>query len=103
MRAVFKPMYRQAMLGWDISLPMGVGFTPKGSRNPLGPAAVPPENGGDVTLGVNGLYMNAWNLNLAYTRFFGPSGNFLDDTNSYSYKQARADRDFVAFTVRRSF
>ncbi|WP_297837532.1 DUF1302 family protein [Pseudomonas sp.] len=103
MRAVFQPMYRQAMLGWDISLPMGVGFTPKGSRNPLGPAAVPPENGGDVTLGVNGLYMSAWNLNLAYTRFFGSSGNFLDDTNSYSYKQARADRDFVAFTVRRSF
>lgn len=103
MRAVFKPMYRQAVLGWDIGVPIGVGFTPKGSRNPLGPAAVPPENGGDLTVGISGLYMNAWNLNLAYTRFFGPSGTFLDDTNSYSYKQARADRDFIAFTVRRSF
>lgn len=103
MRAVFKPMYRQAVLGWDIGVPIGVGFTPKGSRNPLGPAAVPPENGGDLTIGISGLYMNAWNLNLAYTRFFGPSGTFLDETNSYSYKQARADRDFIAFTVRRSF
>ncbi len=103
MRAVFKPVYRQAMVGWDISVPMGVGFTPKGSRNPLGPAAVPAENGGDFTIGVGGLYMNAWDLNLAYTRFFGSAGAFLDGSNSYSYQQARADRDFVAFTVRRSF
>ncbi|MCO6056717.1 DUF1302 domain-containing protein [Pseudomonas sp. MOB-449] len=103
MRAVFEPMYRQALVGWDISIPMGVGFTPKGSRNPLGPAAVPPENGGDFTIGISGMYMNAWDLNLAYTRFFGPAGTFLDDTNSYSYQQARHDRDFVAFTVRRSF
>jgi hypothetical protein len=103
MRAVFEPVYRQALLGWDISVPLGVGFTPKGSRNPLGPAAVPAENGGDFTIGISGLYMNAWDLNLAYTRFFGSTGSFLDDTNSYSYEQARADRDFIAFTVRRSF
>ena len=103
MRAVFEPMYRQALVGWDISVPIGVGFTPKGSRNPLGPAAVPPENGGDLTVGISGLYMNAWDLNLAYTRFFGPAGPFLDGSNSYSYEQARDDRDFVAFTVRRSF
>ncbi|UVE19172.1 DUF1302 domain-containing protein [Pseudomonas sp. LS44] len=103
MRAVFEPMYRQALVGWDISVPMGVGFTPDGSRNPLGPAAVPAENGGDFTIGVSGLYMNQWDLNLAYTHFFGPAGTFLDETNSYSYQQARHDRDFVAFTVRRSF
>lgn len=103
MRMVFEPMYRQAMLGWDISLPMGVGFTPRGSRNPLGPSAVPPENGGDLTLGISGLYLNAWDLNLAYTHYFGSSGTFLDDSNSYSYQQTRADRDFIAFTVRRSF
>ncbi|RWU18301.1 DUF1302 domain-containing protein [Pseudomonas alkylphenolica] len=103
MRAVFEPMYRQALLGWDISVPMGVGFTPNGSRNALGPSAVPAENGGDFTIGVSGLYMNAWDLNLAYTRFFGSAGSFLDESNSYSYKQARADRDFIAFTVRRSF
>ncbi|AYC31286.1 DUF1302 family protein [Pseudomonas cavernae] len=103
MRAVFEPMYRQALVGWDISVPMGVGFTPDGSRNPLGPAAVPPENGGDFTIGVSGLYMSTWDLNLAYTHFFGPAGTFVDETNSYSYQQARHDRDFVAFTVRRSF
>ena len=103
MRMVFEPMYRQAMLGWDISVPMGVGFTPRGSRNALGPAAVPAENGGDFTVGISGLYMNAWDLNLAYTRFFGPAGTFLDGSNSYSYQQARDDRDFIAFTVRRSF
>lgn len=103
LRAVFTPMYRQALVGWDISLPMGVGYSPHGSRNILGPAAVPPEGGGDLTLGVSGLYMNEWNMTLAVTHFFGGAGTFLDESNAYSYQQARKDRDFVSFTVRHSF
>lgn len=103
MRAVFEPMYRQVLPGLDLSVPIGIGYTPKGSRNILGPWAVPAENGGDFTIGVNGVYMGAWDLNLAYTNFFGSTGTVLDGEGSYSYQQARADRDFVVFTVRHSF
>ena len=103
MRAVFEPMYRQVASGLDLSVPIGIGYTPKGSRNILGPWAVPPENGGDFTIGLSGLYMSEWDLNLAYTHFFGPSGPLLDQGMSYSYQQARKDRDFIAFTVRHSF
>lgn len=103
MRAVFKPTYRQLFSGWDIGVPVGIGFSPNGSRNILGPSAVPPEGGGDFTLGLSGLYMSEWEFNLAYTRFFGPGGEFLDENNEFSYRQARKDRDFVAVTVRHSF
>ena len=102
-RAVFEPTYRQAVAGWDIGVPIGIGYSPNGSRNILGSSAVPPEGGGDFTIGVNGLYMGEWEVSLAYTTFFGAGGEFLDANNEYSYRQARKDRDFVAFTVRHSF
>ena len=103
MRAVFKPMYRQVLTGLDVGVPIGIGYTPNGSRNILGPWSVPAEGGGDLTVGLSGLYMNAWDLNLAYTHYFGPTGELLDSAGAYSYRQARKDRDFIAFTVKRSF
>jgi len=103
MRGVFKPTYRQVFSGLDLSVPIGVGYTPKGSRNILGPWAVPAEDGGDFTIGLTGLYMNELELGLAYTHFFGSTGEVMDDSLSYSYQQARKDRDFVAFTAKYSF
>lgn len=103
MRGVFKPTYRQVVSGLDISVPIGVGYTPKGSRNILGPWAVPAEDGGDFTIGLTGLYMNEFELGLAYTHFFGSTGELLDEGMSYSYQQARKDRDFVAVTAKYSF
>ncbi|MDD2610223.1 MAG: DUF1302 family protein [Giesbergeria sp.] len=102
-RAVFEPMYRQVMPGLDLSVPMGVGYTPKGSRSVLGPSAVPPEGGGDFTLGLSGLYQQAWRFSVAYTHFFGSAGTLLDASQSFSYQQSRKDRNFLSFSVRRSF
>jgi hypothetical protein len=101
-RAVFEPTYRQVVSGLDLGVPIGVGYTFKGSRSSLGPA-FPPEDGGDFTLGLNGVYEQAWRFSLAYTRFFGTAGTLLDASQSFSYRQTRADRDFLALTVRRSF
>lgn len=103
MRAVFEPTYRQLFAGWDVGIPMGIGFSPNGSRNILGSSAVPAEGGGDFSIGLSGTYMSEWEFNLAYVNFFGPGGEFLDANNEYSYRQARKDRDFVSFTVRHSF
>jgi hypothetical protein len=102
LRAVLTPTYRQVMPGLDLDVPIGVGWTPKGSRSSLGPA-FPAEGGGDFTIGLNGLYENVWRVNLAYTRFFGTAAPLLDATNSFSYQQTLRDRDFVALTVRRTF
>ena len=102
LRAVLTPTYRQVMPGLDLDVPIGVGWTPKGSRSSLGPA-FPAEGGGDFTIGLNGTYESVWRINLAYTHFFGTAAPLFDATNSFSYQQTLKDRDFVALTVRRTF
>lgn len=104
MRMVFEPTYRQVMHGLDLGVPIGLGYTPKGSRSmALGPGGLPPEGGGDFSIGLNGSYLDVWRFTLAYTHYFGPRGNFLDANNHYSYKQAMKDRNFVSLSVRRTF
>lgn len=109
MRFVFEPVYRQVISGLDLGVPVGVGYSPKGSRSGVS-LAYPPENGGDATIGLNGTYLNSWQINLAYTHFFGKGDAFLverpDDPNgdpAFSYQQARKDRDFASLTVSRRF
>ncbi|MCM2310432.1 MAG: DUF1302 domain-containing protein [Steroidobacteraceae bacterium] len=109
LRMVFEPQYRQVMPGLDLGVPVGLGYTPKGSRSSLGPFAFPAEKGGDFTIGLNATYEQVWRINLAYTKFFGSAGTLLDlpanpaTPPSFTYQQSRKDRDFIAFTVRRSF
>lgn len=110
MRFVFEPVYRQVISGWDVGVPFGAGYSPKGSRSSVGPG-YPAENGGDVTLGLNGTYMNSLQLNLAYTHFYGKSDGFIvqrddypaDSSPAFSYQQALRDRDFVSLTARYRF
>lgn len=109
MRFVFEPVYRQVLTGLDLGIPVGAGYSPKGSRSGVS-LAYPPENGGDVTVGLNGTYLNSWQVNLAYTHFFGNGDAYIvdrkdpSDTNpAFSYQQARKDRDFASLTVSRRF
>lgn len=102
LRAVFEPTYRQVFPGLDLGVPVGIGYTPKGSRSSVGPG-YPADNGGDITLGLSGVYLGTWQVNLAYTNFFGKTGAFLDDSQSFSYQQSLKDRDFLSLSVRRSF
>ena len=107
-RGIFEPVYRQVVPGLDLSVPIGLGWSPKGSRSAvLGPGAFPADGGGDFSVGVNATYLDAWRFSLSYTHYFGETGAFLTPTsattNSYSYKQSLADRDFIAFSVRRTF
>lgn len=103
-RFILEPTYRQVMSGLDIGIPIGVGYTPKSSRSmALGPSGMPASGGGDLTIGLNGSYLDAWRFSLTYTRYFGPEGNFLDENNHFTYRQAMKDRNFVALSVRRTF
>lgn len=104
LRLQFEPTYRQVLPGLDLGVPIGVGYTPKGSRSmALGPGGMPASGGGDFTIGVNGSYLDVWRFSLAYTHYFGPEGNFLDANNHYTYKQTMNDRNFIALSVRRTF
>lgn len=99
-RIVLTPTYRQVMSGLDISVPIGFGYVPAGSRNPITPG---PSNAGNVTLGMNALYENAWQFNLAYTHYYGPAGALTTNQGQYTYLQSLKDRDFVSLSVRRTF
>lgn len=101
MRTVYEPMYRQAFAGMDISLPMGASYT-HGNSSALG-TGFGVNNGGDLNIGIKGNYLNAWNLGLTYTHYYGPESTFLDANSNYTYGQTMKDRDFVSFSVSRTF
>jgi Protein of unknown function (DUF1302) len=105
LRMVFEPTYRQVVTGLDIGVPIGLGWSPKGSRSmALGPGAMPADGGGDFTIGLNGAYLDVWRFSVAYTHYFGKADTFLTGTdNRFSYKQTLKDRDFVSVSLRRTF
>lgn len=102
-RGVFQNTYRQVVTGLDIAPLLGLGWAPKGSRSPITTTSLPQHGNGDMTLGVDFTYQDAWRANLAYTHYLGGAGSFLTSASQLSYKQPFADRDFIAFSVRRSF
>ena len=70
----------------------------------LGPSPQPPEGGGDVSLGLNGTYLDAWRFSLSWTHYYGPSATLQELTGpTFTYKQTLRDRDYVALSVRRTF
>lgn len=104
LRMVLEPTYRQVLPGLDISVPIGLGWSPAGSRSQaLGPS-LPAENGGDISIGVKGSYLDVWRFSLGYTHFFGEAATMLSGfPPTFTYKQYMADRDFIALSISRTF
>ena len=101
-RMVLTPTYRQALTGLDLSVPLGLGYNPKGSSQSVVGSNGGVNKGGDVSLGLNGNYLNTWNLGLNYTHYFGAAGTTLE-AGQVSFKQDRKDRDFVSMSVQTTF
>ncbi|MGX1186442.1 hypothetical protein AB7M29_004121 [Pseudomonas sp. F-14 TE3623] len=101
MRTVYEPTYRQAFPGLDISVPVGASYT-HGNSSALG-SGFGVNHGGDLNIGIKGNYLNSWNVGLTYTHFYGPENTFLDANSHTTYGQAMKDRDFVSFSVSRTF
>lgn len=109
LRMQLEPNYRQVLPGMDLSVPLGVGYGFKGSRSmALGPQAMPTNGNGFWTLGVNGSWEDVWRFGLNYTHYFGSAGGLTAlaagaAAPAYTYRQTLADRDFLSFSVRRTF
>lgn len=106
-RFVLEPTYRSVLPGVDIGVPIGAGWAPKGSR-PLAagsPSAWVPAGGGDLSVGLNGSFRDAWRFSMSMTHYFGTAAPFndLSKNNAYTWKQSLQDRDFVAASLRYSF
>lgn len=104
LRMSFTPNFFQVYPGVDLSVPLGLGYNPKGRssviskfNNGVG------DKGGDVSIGLQLEYLQTWKAGLNYTHYIGGSDNFLDTQNANTYGQPLKDRDFIAFTVQRSF
>lgn len=109
LRFVFTPTYRQVLPGVDISVPIGVGYNPKGRSSVV---SVFNNNGidkgGDISIGIDGSYLDDWRFSLSYTHWYGSEGPFqvgLNGTTTQvkSFKNYFADRDLIAFSIRRTF
>ncbi|MGY4638264.1 hypothetical protein ACVWVP_002182 [Pseudomonas sp. TE24901] len=104
LRMSFTPNFFQVYPGVDLSVPLGLGYNPKGRssviskfNNGVG------DKGGDVSVGLQLEYLQTWKAGLNYTHYIGGADNFLDSRNANTYGQPLKDRDFIAFTVQRSF
>lgn len=92
-RTLFEPAYYQVLSGVDLTVPIGMGYNPKG-KSPVDPIfnGGGADEGGDWNIGIKVTYLQTWNLGLTYTNYFGD-----EDT------QTIADRDFISLYIQRTF
>ena len=91
-RMVYDPTYTQVLSGLDISIPVGLGYNPRGLSSVTAKFNSGADEGGDWSVGVNFTYQQVWKANVTYTNYFGSAGT-----------QKLADRDFVSFSIQRTF
>lgn len=101
-RVALEPTYYQVLPGLDISVPLGLGYTPKGRSWASNFGA---HRAGDFTFGIKGDYLKSWRFGLSYTHYFGPEGTIYDGSANYTatYKQWMKDRNFLSFNVQHTF
>jgi hypothetical protein len=103
-RIVFQPEYYQVLPQVDLQVPISLGYGISGRSAMLQMA---PEHGGDIGVGFNFDYQKTWKAGMQLTHYFGPSGPVVSldpgNTSYASYKQYYHDRDFVTFSLQRTF
>ena len=88
-RASFEPRYFEVVPGLDISLPIGASYEPVGR---YGPSYSENAHTGDLEAGISAIYASEWKMRLSYNYFYGEP-----------VRQPMVDRNFVAFSVERTF
>lgn len=99
-RVIFEPKYRQVMSGVDLSVPVGLGYGISGNSSVVG--AFLGKGIGDISVGLNGSYLDVWRFGLNLTHYFGKAGAFIE-AGHRTFKQSYADRTYLSLNVRRTF
>jgi hypothetical protein len=102
MRLQFQPEYFQVLPQVDVQVPLNIGYGLSG-RSSVNGAGFLPEHGGDVSIGLKADYQKTWYAALNYTHFYGSAGGVVNAAAQLSYDQVFHDRDFVSFSIQRSF
>ncbi|GGO76447.1 hypothetical protein GCM10011348_03680 [Marinobacterium nitratireducens] len=100
-KLVYTPTYRQVLPGLDLSVPMGISYFPMGN-SPVVPN-FGPDNGGDMNIGLTGVYLDRVTMGLSYTHYYGAENTNLDGNSHFNYQQSLKDRDYISFFVRTTF
>lgn len=104
-RVAFAAPQRNVMDGLDLTPSISVGYNH--GKSPV--VQMGPDKGGDVTWSLGGNYLTVWDFSLAYTHYYGPSntGSYSSTdpkvNGTFTFGQTMADRDFVSFSLRRTF
>jgi Protein of unknown function (DUF1302) len=100
-RLVYTPTYRQAISGVDLSVPLGLSYSPKGKSGAVGPLMV--NHGGDMSIGLSANVRETFTIALAFTHFYGPENTANDANGFFTFGQALKDRDNVTLSARMAF
>ena len=84
-----EPQYFAVLPGLDVTVPVGIGMGITGNSS-----ITPSQNAGagDVEIGLRTTYRAVWEVGLQFTHFIGATK-----------RQPFADRDFVSFSIKRTF
>ncbi len=88
-QADFEPQYFEVLPGLDLSLPIGFGYGLAGRSSV---AETQNAGAGNFEIGVKATYRVVWEGSLTFTHFMGTPE-----------RQPLADRDFISFSVQRTF
>ncbi|MBI4984637.1 MAG: DUF1302 domain-containing protein [Rhodocyclales bacterium] len=106
-RFVFEPAYFQVLPGLDITVPIGLGYNPKGKSSVVSGFNGGVDKGGDVSIGINGEYEKTWKLSAKYVHYLGDENvksiPYTPAILMNSFAQTLKDRDFLSFSIQRAF
>ncbi|GAB3628351.1 hypothetical protein PTE30175_01815 [Pandoraea terrae] len=102
-RFVLEPQWFQVFPGFDLSAPIGVGFNPHGNSSVVQQFNGGARKGGDLSIGLKGVYQQVWKVGLNYTHFYGSGGPALGADGRLTFNQSLRDRDFVSLSLQRTF
>lgn len=100
-RLVYTPVYRQAFSGIDLSVPLGLSYSPKGKSGALGPVFV--DRGGDLSVGLSANVRETFTVALNFTHYYGRAVPANDASGFFNFGQPLKDRDNVTLSARMSF
>lgn len=100
-RVLYVPTYRQVFPGVDLSVPVGLSYSPRGKSGAVGQLFV--DKGGDISVGLTATVRSNTTLSLRYTHYYGPEALPLNTSGFLNYGQALKDRNNVTLSARFSF
>lgn len=98
---IFQPEYYNVIDGVDIQLPIILGYTT--GKSPIYAGWV--DGGGTLDVGIKGTYRTVWEFGLNYRNYYGSTGQSIGSAplGDGRQNQTLSDRDFLSFTVLRTF